>query len=226
MSQRESATLPSLERETLEVKAYRALRQAILDGTFGDGHRLVQDQLAESLGVSRIPVRDALKRLAADGLVTVDERGAYFARRFTPDDTREVYGLRMLLEPYAVTLAVERMTDEDEEELARIAESLLEAGERGERDAYVERNRTFHMALYGLARQRRLLRLIVWLWSGMPSLTPILIEEQFERSNREHRAIMDAVRERDAAAAAELLRAHIANAGEALVDRLEGNGGA
>ncbi len=221
MATRATTPLPSLERETLEAKAHRVLRTAILEGSFADGQRLVQDQLAEELGVSRIPVRVALKQLASDGLVTVDERGAYFVRRFTVDDAREVYSLRALLEPYAVRLAIHNLTDGDQEELERLGEDLLGAADRGERDLYVEHNRAFHMALYELSRQRRLLRLIEALWSGMPSLTPILIDDQLGRSKREHIGILDAVRERDPEAAASLLRMHIDNACQALVARLE-----
>lgn len=216
----EAMPLPALERETLEDKAYRALRSAILSGDVADGQRLVQDALAERLGVSRIPVRQALKRLAIEGLVTVNERGAHFARRFTVEDAREVYGLRALLEPYACRLAVARATPDQVDELDATMRAGLAAARRHDAETYVELNRELHMRLYALAGSRRLLRHIELLWSGTPQLTPLLFDDQLQRSAREHAGLLAAIRKGDGEAAAERLRAHIEHAGDALVSAL------
>lgn len=218
--EKEAVHLPTLERETLEGKAYRALRDAILAGDVAEGQRLVQDVLAERLGVSRIPVRQALKQLALEGLVTVNERGAYFASGFTVDDAREVYRLRALLEPYACRLALERIAPSGVERLEEIAEAMRAAAKRRDRDRYVSLNREFHMVLYELSDCRRLIRFIESLWSGTPPLTPILLGDQLARSELEHRHILEAIRAGDVDAAVERLREHIEHAGQALVEKL------
>ena len=112
----------ALKKETLEARVYQDLRTAIIKRHLAHGERLIQDMLAAQFGTSRIPVRDALKRLNAEGLVTMDERGSYVVSVFGIADIEEVYGLRMLLEPYAAGSALERMTQGDIEELSVAAE--------------------------------------------------------------------------------------------------------
>src|SRR5579884_2767181 len=85
--------LPTVRRSSVELEVYRVLRQALLSGRLGE-ERLVQEELAASLGVSRISVRTALQRLETEGLVTIDERGSYYAKRIDLPDLEEVYSLR------------------------------------------------------------------------------------------------------------------------------------
>jgi DNA-binding GntR family transcriptional regulator len=206
----------TIRRETLETQVYEALRKAIIEGRLARDERLVQDELATQFGTSRIPVRDALKRLETEGLVTLDERGSYIVSYFGSEDVEEIYGLRLLLEPYAAGKALDCMTASDLEELENIAQEMKEAATLKDIERYVQLNHTFHLALYELSRQRRLVRMIQSLWSGLMPLTPMAVPGQLERSAREHEAIMRALQDRQRDTLELLMRDHIEHARKAL----------
>jgi DNA-binding GntR family transcriptional regulator len=206
----------TIRRETLETQVYEALRKAIIEGRLARDERLVQDDLATQFGTSRIPVRDALKRLETEGLVTLDERGSYVVSYFGSEDVEEIYGLRLLLEPYAAGKALDCMTASDLEELENIAQEMKEAATLKNIERYVQLNQTFHLSLYELSRQRRLVRMIQSLWLGLMPLTPMAVPGQLERSAREHEAIMRALQDRRRDSVESLMRDHIEHAGTAL----------
>lgn len=209
-----------LRRETLEQQAYEAIRSAILRGEFPDGERLVQEQLATRLGVSRIPIRDALRRLETDGLVHCDKRGAFFASTFNEQDAREVYALRRLLEPYAAVAALSRIQSAGIMQLEALLADMETAFADGDIESFVAYNRAFHMSLYEASGQRRLQRMIETLWSGAPAMTPILIPERIARSIADHRDMMKAVKEHDAEKLSECLLSHIDSAGTAIESQI------
>ena len=206
----------TIRRETLETQVYEALRKAISEGRLARDARLVQDDLATQFGTSRIPVRDALKRLETEGLVTLDERGSYVVSYFGSEDVEEIYGLRLLLEPYAACKALDCMTASDLKELENIAQEMKEAATLKDIERYVRLNQTFHLALYELSRQRRLVRMIQSLWLGLMPLTPMAVPGQLERSAREHEAIMRALQDRRRDSVESLMRDHIEHARMAL----------
>jgi DNA-binding GntR family transcriptional regulator len=195
---------------------YEALRKAIIEGRLARDERLVQDDLATQFGTSRIPVRDALKRLETEGLVTLDERGSYVVSYFGSEDVEEIYGLRLLLEPYAATKALACMTANDLEELENLAQEMREAAALKDIERYVQLNQTFHFSLYELSQQRRLVRLIQSLWSGLMPLTPMAVPGQLKRSASEHEGILRALQERQQATLEALIRDHIEHARRAL----------
>ena len=211
----------SIKKETLEMQVYQELRTAIIEHRLSRGERLIQDVLAAQFGTSRIPVRDALKRLETEGLVTTDERGSYIVSVFGSEDVEEVYGLRMLLEPYAARKAIEHLTEGDLQELERIEQEMREAASQQEIERYVYLNQEFHTMLYELSRQRRLVAMIQSLWSGLLPLTPIAVPGQLDRSVSEHQALLQALREKQHARVEELIRAHIQHAEMSLKAHLE-----
>jgi DNA-binding GntR family transcriptional regulator len=206
----------TIRRETLETQVYEALRKAIIAGHLARAARLVQDDLATQFGTSRIPVRDALKRLETEGLVTLDERGSYVVSYFGSEDVEEIYGLRLLLEPYAAGRALDCMRASDLEELEHIAREMKEAAALKDIERYVQLNQTFHLSLYELSRQRRLVRMIQSLWSGLTPLTPMAVPGQLERSASEHEAILSALQNRQRDTLESLMRDHIEHARRAL----------
>ena len=211
----------SIKKETLEMQVYQELRTAIIEHRLSRGERLIQDVLAAQFGTSRIPVRDALKRLETDGLVTTDERGSYIVSVFGSEDVEEIYGLRMLLEPYAARKALEHLTESDLQELESIEQEMREAASQQEVERYVYLNQEFHTMLYELSRQRRLVAMIKSLWSGLLPLTPIAVPGQLDRSVSEHQALLQALREKQHARVEELIRAHIQHAEMSLKAHLE-----
>lgn len=213
--------LKPVRRETLEDQVYRALRQAILEGRLKGGERLVQEALASTFGTSRIPVRDALRRLHQEGLVEADERGGYRVATWGPEDVEDVYTLRLLLEPEALRLAGPKLSEEELDELEALQFQMEEAASEGDLDRYVDLNRSFHFFLYEAAGKRRLFLFIQMLWSGLPPLTPLSVPGQLDRSNREHRLLVQALRKGAVEDAVHILRRHIRYAMEALLERME-----
>lgn len=202
----------SIRKETLETQVYQALKRAILERQLVGGERLVQDEMANTFGTSRIPVRDALKKLEVDGLVTVDERGGYFVSVFGREDLEEIYAVRALLEPYAAVQATSRLSAEDLEELEELLQAMERAMQKQDLEQYTQLNQTFHFTLYEASRARRLVRFIKSLWSGLTPLTPITIPTQCQRSFQEHQALLKGLQERDVKTVEEVMRAHVQNA--------------
>lgn len=208
---------PVITRDTVEAQIYRSLRQELLSGVYAEGERMVQRTLAERMGTSRIPVRDALKRLEVDGLLVKDENGGYSCKRFGIEDLEEIYTLRMLLEPHALRLALPRL---DHEKLAYLGELLTamdEAVEAKDQDRYLDLNREFHMTIYETSGQPRLMQIIKSLWSGRPLF--VAGDLGHTRSAGEHHAIFAAIREGDADLASSLLHDHVGYALNVLRDR-------
>lgn len=213
---RASKALPVVKRRNLEDQVYSALRDAIFSGSFRSGERLTQADLAARLSTSRIPVRDALKRLEVDGLVTLDERGACHVVEFDADDVDETYTLRAILEPLAASLAVPKLDNEDVQHLHELADQMAAAANADDRVLYATLNRSFHSTLYDASGWRRLIRIIETLWAGRPPLTPIMIPGQLKRSLADHKSILAAVDARNVQAVEDRLRRHIETAADAL----------
>jgi DNA-binding GntR family transcriptional regulator len=201
-----------VRRETLGAQVYHLLRDRILRGEIAGGSRLIQGPLSEEIGTSRIPVRDALKRLESDGLVKCDETGRYSVVQFSAEDAEEVYAIRRRLEPFAVELAARAMTSEAMGEIKSLFTELNKAARRRQLEKYIEINTSFHMAIYEASGMVRLVRIIRGLYSGVPSLTPIVLEGRIVRSQEEHAEIVDRLTARDGAGAARAMDRHIENA--------------
>lgn len=213
--------LPTIAQSTLEDQAYRVLRRAILDGRYRGGGRLVQDELAGMLGTSRIPVRDALRRLESDGLVEADGRGRYRVRSYGPNEVRETFELRELIEPYAAARAIPRLSARDDAELADLTARMVEAAEEADADTYIRANLDFHLALYQSSGMDRLVKIISGLWLGQPPFTPLQVPGQLQESAKEHVALMQLIAERDVPAVQALLKQHIRRSGQGLLDHME-----
>src|SRR5258708_15929279 len=139
--ERADREFPVVQRKNVEDQVYDALREAILSGHFSGGERLIQAELAARLSTSRIPVRDALKRLEVDGLVDVDERGICRVVEFSPEDFAETYGLRAMLEPRARSLAVTKRHEKELQDPHMRPAQLLGAARAGDQAPYVELKR-------------------------------------------------------------------------------------
>ena len=201
-----------VRRETLGAQVYHLLRDRILRGEIAGGSRLIQGPLSEEIGTSRIPVRDALKRLESDGLVMCDETGRYSVVQFSTEDAEEVYAIRRQLEPFAVELAAKAMTPEAMGEIKSLFNELGKAARRRQLEKYIEINTSFHMAIYEASGMVRLVRIIRGLYNGVPSLTPIVLEGRIVRSQQEHAEVVDRLAARDGPGAARAMDRHIENA--------------
>jgi DNA-binding GntR family transcriptional regulator len=209
--------LTETDRKTAREQAYQELRRAILGGSLEAGTRLVQTEVAAALRVSTTPVREALRDLAADGLVRFDDyRGAVVQQ---PDlaDIREVYRLRIALEPLAIRQALDGLTAE---ELERAAELQRQMDTETELGAWVELNSRFH-AVFDDRRSPRTTAILRNLRDNAALVVgfsnrarPNLIRE----SNRQHHLLVTAGRRRDSDAAAAIVEKHVRETLDAMED--------
>jgi DNA-binding GntR family transcriptional regulator len=195
------------------------IREDISTGAIAGGTTLNQVQLAERFGVSRIPIREALRTLEADGLVRyVPNRGATVTS-FTLDDVRERYEMRLALEPLALALAIPNLTDEH---LRRAKFELDEMRAEAATAHWGKHHLAFHRALYQAANRPRLLDTIGSLYLNMAQTVGTLTRAEARLHDAEHRAILTACKQGDAADAGRALKAHLARSLEhvlAVIDR-------
>jgi len=143
--------LGGLQRTTTPEGVYRALRAAILDGTVPPGGQLRERDIAEDLGVSRSPLREALSRLEEEGLVVkVPFRGA-FVMEVSAHDVAEIASVRLLVEPYAGELALEALRGPERPRLTRALHDLRRATEQNDIPASIDAHLQFHRLFYDLS---------------------------------------------------------------------------
>lgn len=195
--------------QTRQEVVVSRLREAILRGSFAPGERLDQKEISERLKVSRSPVREALRTLAAEGLVEViPHRGAVVAE-LSPDELEEIVAIRSVLEGMAARLAVPKM---DVEHLKTLESILKELSQTTDLDRWIVLNHRFHETIYQLSNRRRLLALIENLRN---TITPymrqyIASSDHIRQVSASHELIFDACVKRDPALAELETQKHIA----------------
>lgn len=196
--------------------AYATIRERIIAGEYAMGNRLGEVELATTLGVSRTPIREALRRLSADGLVEIEaNRGARVAL-WTSADLDEIYELRGMLEGHAATRAASRVTAEDLADLEELCEQMDRAVAAGitqsrNLDLLVDGNREFHARIMSVASNARLHRLTDLLFQVPLSIHTYrhYSADELARSMRHHREILRALQHGDGQWAGAVMRAHI-----------------
>ncbi|HVX18708.1 MAG TPA: GntR family transcriptional regulator [Acidimicrobiales bacterium] len=208
--------------------AYAQVREAIVENRYPPGHRLVEQRLAAELGLSRTPVREALRMLEAEGLVvSVRNRGA-MVRPISETEVVDLYGLRIRLESYAVEVATERATEGELGELVAAADRFSEAVAKGDAETLAgirrmhEANRGFHDVILTAARHDRLATMLArtvdipLVFQAFSNFGPA----EVARSDTFHHLIAEAMCRRDAARAAGLMAEHIAQGRDSVLDAL------
>lgn len=197
-------------RPTAHDRAAAELRTAILAGELRPGERVNQEQWAGRVGVSQIPVREALRALAGEGLVSYRPRRGYVVTELDLDELREVYALRRLLETEALVRGVPARTQADVAALREAAAACRTAAAAGDVAAQLRANRRFHDRLHRLADSRPLERLIDLLWDSTEAYRALYYALPGEAgyAGEAHDAIVDAVEAGDARRAVALQDAH------------------
>ncbi len=202
---------PAIENLTLRQRVYDHLRGEILGDRLLPGTELSEVALSRELAVSRGPIREAIGRLAAEGLVTVRPRRGAEVRSITPEELIDSYQVREALEVMAVRLAVPRITDSDLAGLADLVDRMAEHAENGDVADFFAANAAFHEQLCELSGNKKLMQIHQQLAaeSGRFQAQTLALRGNLDGSVTEHQAILDAIRHRDADKAAELAAAHI-----------------
>lgn len=207
----QAGTAPRLENRTLRERVFEHLRDEILSGVLEPGAELHEVPVAAALGISRGPLREALGRLAAEGLVTITPRRGAVVTKLTSSEFIEAYQVREALESFAVRLAVPRLTEADRTRLHELADTMADHVRNEDVDAFFEANLRFHELFVRASGNRRLQLMHAQLIGQISRLMRRSHELRggMEQSISEHRAILDAVDAGDAALAGKLLEEHI-----------------
>lgn len=214
-----AATVLQQQRSTPDLIA-DALRQAILHGIFQEGESLRQDQIATKFGVSRIPVREALRQLEVEGLVTFYTNRGATVSVLSPAEAQELCEIRAALETTALRVALPQLQAEDMQK----AEALLAATDQAtDVGRWSELNWEFHATLYAPARRPRLMTMLKAIHVNMDRYVRLQMSQMhyLERSQKEHYQLLAACRQQDTPGAIALLEAHITEAGQHLVTYLQ-----
>ncbi|WP_225773850.1 GntR family transcriptional regulator [Pseudomonas sp. Marseille-Q5115] len=221
-----SQSSPLLARSpvTAEEEAYRYLLDTICQGRYRTGDRLIAEDIAGEIGMSRMPVREAFRRLAAEGLVTLRPNRGAIVSGLNLDEMREVFEMRSALEGLAVRLATATLTDRQLTTLERMLDDMDEVREDGAE--WVSRHRAFHEYLCSLAMRPRLLRQISALYSVIEPHMRLWLQHVDKplSARQEHAEILTALRSRDAALAEHVVCEHIEGTVPALLNFLEAAG--
>jgi DNA-binding GntR family transcriptional regulator len=207
---------------TLPAGAAGRLRELIIEGELAPGTRLNERALGERLGISRTPLREALRVLAAEGLVLLHpNRGAQVVT-LSGDDVRESFEVMSSLEALSGELACQRITDAEVAEIKALTFEMLACHARADLPAYYRLNRRIHDHINRAARNALLSRTYRTLNLRIQSLRfrSNLEREKWNRAARDHLAMVEALEARDGAGLAALLRTHLYQKGEAVLDAL------
>ena len=209
------AELPNFEEDdggnSLSRHAYHRLRDQIVTLTLPPGAPLLEASLVEELGLGRTPIREALQRLACEGLVVLRPRRGAFVANISVTDLQQIFELRRVIESYAAALAAERATAADLAALEAALRGLNSAHCSGDTQAHIEMDRAFHFALARSAHNKflqstlnRIYHLNLRLWYlALNRIGPM------RAAIEQHRAVLDAIKRRDGPAAAAAIREHI-----------------
>jgi DNA-binding GntR family transcriptional regulator len=215
---------PQLERpdvRSIEEVVTTALRDAILSGELRPGERLLQEQLADQLRVSRIPLRDALRRLEAEGLVRIGPRRGAEVASLSRADVIEVYDIRIALEPELMRRAVAALAPANIKRLVDMSEQMdgrVDEPAQGRRA-----RRAFYSELYAYADRPRTLRFILGLRDDVQRYH---VMKNSERALQDHAELRERIRVKDAERAALVHSEHLRRACVDLVKVLETDGAA
>ncbi len=201
---------------------FNTLRQAILTGELKPGERLMEIHLANRLGVSRTPIREAIRKLELEGLVTmIPRRGAEVAQ-ITEKSMRDVLEVRRTLDALSVELACERISKEEEEALKEACDEFEKAVKTKDAKIIAKADVALHDIITAATRNQRLIQLINNLSEQMYRYRFEYIKDtsQHERIIEEHKIIYESIIKKDKEAASEIAKIHIDNQEKAVINRI------
>ena len=207
----------------LREVVFNTLRQAILKGELKPGERLMEIALAERLGVSRTPIREAMRKLELEGLVVmIPRRGAQVAN-ITEKDLNDVLEVRIVLENMAIEKACARMTEEDIEKLWAAAKAFEQTTAEGNLVKMAEADVAFHEIIYQASDNKRLIQVLNNLREQIYRYRVEYLKEEETRNLlvKEHEEITQAIRERNVGQARELSYQHLENQRKGIISSIQ-----
>ncbi|MGG7661026.1 GntR family transcriptional regulator [Dyadobacter sp. BHUBP1] len=210
-----------MKEDSLSNRAYTELRKKILSNQLTSGTRLKEDEWSKKLDVNRMAIREALTRLLGEQLIVQGEKGGFFVKTLTLEDSHKIRELREILEIGALRLLIQKVTTEQVAELGRICDDFSSMVERGYFGGACEADVKFHETLIECAGNERLMEL--YQASNIPLFHQKLGKTQthmddYELTDQEHREIVAGIKDRDIKRAEEALLKHLIRGEVASID--------
>lgn len=201
------------ENKSLTAIIFERVREDILSGKFLTGEKIVEAKLAEELGVSRTPVREALKQLELDGLVENLPNRGVIVKGITDQDIGDIYTIRLAIEAIAAEWSVHRMEKTELDQLKEIYDLMEFYAAKQDVDKFFELNTIFHETIYRATKSRYLEHLLrdFQLFIKSTRNASLRVEGRMNKALSEHKDILDAFISRDEKKAIESITQHIAN---------------
>lgn len=211
------------EYSPIREEVFTMLRQAILTGKLQPGDRLVERELAEQLGVSRTPVREALRKLELENLVTHIPRKGVVVSEISKKDVIDIFDIRASLEGLASRLAAQKATKEDLHDLREMVAEMSEATANNDSERLNEIHDEFHRKLFDIADSPRLIQMINSLIDYISRFTKTgyAIPGRSSAAMHEHMELLESLEGKDSARAETLAESHIRNSKAAVLKQYE-----
>ena len=199
------------ERKSLGEHVFESLKHSIVRGKISSGEWLVESHIAETLGISRTPVREAIHKLEREGLIERQPRGGFTVLGLNRNDIEETFGIRSVLEGYAARLATIKHEAQELKELESKIKEFQNALDRQKMNLLPTINTEFHDLLYGLSKSPKLINMINALRDQIYRYREMILKESkfAATSNLDHKKMLKHIRQRDAEGAERLVRDHI-----------------
>ena len=211
------------ERKSLGQYVFESLKQAIVRGDIAPGDWLVESHIAEVLGISRTPVREAIHKLERERLIERQPRGGFTVLGLNRDDIEETFGIRSVLEGYAARLATVKHQQKELKPLEGKIEEFQNCLSIKRMDALPGINTEFHDLLYALSKSPRLIRMIAGLRDQIFRFRQMILkdDQQAKISNEDHKQMLNFMRKRDAERVEKLVRDHILSGQELVLKEFD-----
>ena len=208
------------ERKSLGQHVFENLKSAIIKGDMLPGGRLIESRLAETLGISRTPVREAIHKLEREGYLRKLPRGGFSVLGLSRDDVEETFGIRRVLESYAARLAAEKHKKSDLKPLEKKIQLYQKHLDSKDLEALPDINTDFHDLLYALSRSPKLITMINNLRDQIYRFRQLILknEKLAKMSNEDHKDMLERIRQRDAKGVERLVREHLVRGQKAVLE--------
>ncbi len=210
-------------RKSLREEIYESLKKSILHGKLKGGQRLIEEQLAHQMGISRTPVREAFHKLERDDLVRRRPQGGFVVREFTQEDVEEIFGIRTALESYAAYLATLHITPDEISALEKKVKEAERALKKGEEDRAVEVHTKFHDLLYNACKSQKLIEIISNFRDYFYRYRYALLHTEggMEISIQDHLQMLEAMKRRNPRLVERLVRKHLERGKEIILREIQ-----
>jgi len=211
-----------LKRESLSNQVFEQIKEMIVRGEIPAGKRMIENEIAKSMGISRTPVREAVHKLEAEGLLDPLPKGGYVVRGLDISDIEEIFEIRSILESFASYLAAHRHSNKEIVPLEEKMEEFQKYLDKHDLNELAKINTDFHELLYALSKSPRLVKMIHNLRDEIYFLRKIILQsvDMARLSNKDHKEIIKAIKKREAKKVESLMRDHILRGKEFVINEI------